>query len=601
MRPVGGLASSAPARGLAGRWHAAQVDYEDDSRFLDNFGGRRGAMARAVALHGPHSRRTLLTEGLRGGILLAASPLFLKTAVIPSSQLTRWAVPLYQASTATLILATNRAPSDLDPHSAYDSGSQIAVGGIFEGLIQVQTGTADTIEPVLAESWTANADKSIWTFFLRPDVTFQDGTSLDAEAARASFERLLTLGRAPSTVLARFIDDPTRIAAPDSRTLVFDLGKPSPMFEAAIASPVGGTVINASRLRAHEVDGDWGHGWAQTNSDGVGTGPYRLASFNPQEGVVLERYPEYWRGWAGEHFSDVAIRVVTEPETRRELLENGQADIATTMPLTATRALEANRELRVDRRFTLAVSYVAMTVAGPLRSPEARQALCWAFPYDNVIEGVFEGFAKRAVGPVAELCRGFNPDTFVYSTDLDRARALLQRAGVGEGTTLSYALPPGNSEAATIPQLFQANLAAIGVQLDIQVLDFATYIGLAFGDEPAEERPNLFSFFWSPDYNDAWNQLWPQVSCAAWQAGNVGQYCNARVEDLLEEANSATDEARYFAALAEIQQMVTRDDPAAIYVAQVQWPTVLRRDLVGFDLSSIVPEIVDFYALHRDA
>src|SRR5215203_5087719 len=88
MRPVGGLASGAPARGLAGRWHAAQVDYEDDSRFLDNFGGRRGAMARAVALHGPHSRRTLLTQGLRCGILLAASPVFLNTAVIPSSQLT---------------------------------------------------------------------------------------------------------------------------------------------------------------------------------------------------------------------------------------------------------------------------------------------------------------------------------------------------------------------------------------------------------------------------------------------------------------------------------------------------------------------------------
>ena len=139
------------------------------------------------------------------------------------------------------------------------------------------------------------------------------------------------------------------------------------------------------------------------------------------------------------------------------------------------------------------------------------------------------------------------------------------------------------------------------MQLDIQVLDFATYIGLAFGDQPAEERPNLFSFFWSPDYNDAWNQLWPQVSCAAWQAGNVGQYCNTRVEDLLEEAKSDTDEARYFAALAEIQQIVTRDDPAAVYVAQVQWPTVLRSDLAGFGLNLIVPEAIDFFALHRDA
>jgi peptide/nickel transport system substrate-binding protein len=158
----------------------------------------------------------------------------------------------------------------------------------------------------------------------------------------------------------------------------------------------------------------------------------------------------------------------------------------------------------------------------------------------------------------------------------------------------------GNREASAIPELFAANLAAVGLQLDIQLVDFATYIDLAFGDLPAEERPNLFSFFWSPDYNDAWNQLWPQVSCAAWQAGNVGQYCNRRVEELLEEAKFTADETRYLAALAEIQQIVTRDDPAAIYVAQVQWPTVLRRDLAGFDLNLIVPEIIDFYALYRD-
>ena len=499
-------------------------------------------MARPVAPHAPHSRRTLLAQGLRGGILLAASPLFLETAVIPSSRLTRWAIPLDQASTATLVLATNRAPSDLDPHSAYDPGSQIALGGLFEGLIQIQTGTADTIEPVLAESWTANADKSVWTFFLRPDVTFQDGTPLDAEAARASFERLLTSGSCPIDG-ARAIH---RRPGADYRPGLTDAGfRPR---ETATVVRVryrltgrAAAVVNAAALRAHEVDGDWGHGWAQTNSDGIGTGPYRVASFEVEEGVILERYPEYWRGWAGEHFDGIAIRVVTEPETRLALIESGEADIVTTLPLATVQDLAADRQLLVDRRFTLAVSYVAMTVAGPLRSAEARQALCWAFPYDDVIDGIYEGFAKRAVGPVAELCRGFNPDTFVYSTDLDRARALLQRAGVAEGTTITYALPAGNREANAIPELFATNLAALGLQLDIQVIDFATYIDLSFGALPAEERPNLFSFFWSPDYNDAWNHLWPQVSCAAWQAGNVGQYCNERVEALLEEAKIATD------------------------------------------------------------
>jgi len=551
--------------------------------------------------HASHSRRAFLKHGLQVSFLIGGWPLIDRPAAIRNAWSGRQFAPAREASTTTFVLATNRAPSDLDPHSAYDPGSQIALQGPFEGLIQLRPGTADIIVPVLAESWMANADKSVWTFHLRPGVTFQDGSPLDAKAARASFARLLTLGLAPSTVLARFIDDPARISAPDSRTLVFDLGRPQPLFEAAIAAPTGTAIANVAALRAHEVDGDWGHDWAQTHSDGIGTGPYRVTSFDVEEGVVLERYPEYWRGWADNHFERVTIRVVTESETRLALIEQGGADIATTLPLATVNELEANRDLRADRRFTLAVSYVAMTVAGPLRSSEARQALCWAFPYDEVVDGVYAGFAKRALGPVAELCLGFNPETFVYSTDLDRARALLQRAGIAEGTTLSYAVPQGNSEAATIPQLFQANLAAIGVQLDIQVLDFATYIDLAFGDKPAEERPNLFSFFWSPDYNDAWNQLWPQISCAAWQAGNVGQYCTARVEDLLEEAKSATNDARYFAALAEIQQIVTRDDPAAIYVAQAQWPTVLRRDLAGFGLNLIVPEIIDFYALHRES
>src|SRR5918993_4740849 len=210
-------------------------------------------MAWPVPPHAPHSRRTLLAQGLRGGILLAASPAFLETAASPSSRLTRWAVPQYQTSTATLVLATNRAPSDLDPHSAYDPGSQIVIQGPFEGLIQLRPGTADVIDPVLAESWTANADKSVWTFRLRPGVTFQDGSPLDAEAARASFDRLLTLGLAPSTVLARFIDDPAQISAPDSRTLVFDLGRPQPLFEAAIAAPTGAAIANSAALRAHEV------------------------------------------------------------------------------------------------------------------------------------------------------------------------------------------------------------------------------------------------------------------------------------------------------------------------------------------------------------
>jgi peptide/nickel transport system substrate-binding protein len=529
-----------------------------------------------------------------------ASPMGTTSAVAPPANFLFHSTTRYQNDPRTLTLVTPRTPSDLDPHSAYDAGSGVVLRGPFEGLLRLKPGTTDAYVPLLAESWEANVDSSSWTFRLRNGVTFQDGTRLDAEAVRSSFERLFGLDLAPSTVLGRFIQDVAQISAPDSRTVVFELGSPQPLFLSSLASDFGTAIVNVAALKAHEVDGDWGHAWAQTSNEGLGTGPYRITAFDIETGVVLERHDGYWRGWEGDHFDRVILRVVPEPETRRLLIETGDADIVSALPLATVRDLEGSSDLVVDRRYNLTVRYLAMTVAGPLASPEAREALCWAFPYDDVIAGVYDGYAKRAIGPVAELCRGFDPDTFVYETDLDRARALLEAAEVAPGTTLSMPLPPGNPEGPSTAELFRTNLEAIGLRLDAAPVDFASYVGMVYGDMPADERPNLFPLFWSPDYNDAWNQLWPQVSCGAWQAGNAGHYCNERVEALLEQSRRAGDNESYLFSLSNIQQIVTRDDPAAIYFAQPEWLTVLRRDIAGFIPDLVVGDLVDFYALHRD-
>lgn len=299
------------------------------------------------------------------------------------------------------------------------------------------------------------------------------------------------------------------------------------------------------------------------------------------------------------HFDNLVIRVVNGQETRQLLVEQGDADLATTLALSAIPELESNPDLIVDHRFNLRVRYLALSTYGPLQSPQARQALCYAFPYDDVVNGVYEQYAKRAIGPVAELCHGFDPDTFLYGTDLDLASDLLREAGIATGTTLVAYHPPGDQETTTTLELFQFNLAQIGITLDIHQVDFATYVGVFTSDLPDAERPNILPSFWQPDYNDGWSHLWPQVSCAAWQSGNGGHYCNDRVEDLLAMARDATDGDIYQAALSEVQQIVTRDDPAAVYMVQPPWLTVLRRDVGGFAPNLIVGEIIDFYALHR--
>ncbi|HKG25919.1 MAG TPA: ABC transporter substrate-binding protein [Thermomicrobiales bacterium] len=508
-----------------------------------------------------------------------------------------------QENGSTLTIALDGSPADLDPHSANDYRSALANRGPFENLIGLKDETVDQLEPVLAESWEANADKSVFTFRLREGVTFQDGSPFDAEAVRANFERLITLGLGPSFELGRFIQTSDQVKVVDARTVQFDLGKSQIFFEAALTSNYGAQIVNANAARAQEADGDWGHYWAQTNAVGMGTGPYKIVEFEPEQQLVMEKYDGYWRGWEGSHFDRIVIRVVPESETRRQLIEQGEVDIIDNMIPEALEAFEQNSDLQVQRNYSTEVDYFVLTVAGALVSPQARQAMCWAFPYDEVVAGVYKGYGKRAVGPVAELCYGHNPDTFTYTTDLAKAKELFAQAGVAEGTTITLVQEQGDQNVKSVVQLFQANLGQIGINLDVQTVTHTAFVEYVYRDATPDEQPNVLPWFWWPIYNDAWDHLQLQVLCAAaGSAGaNAGYYCNAHVDELLNQVRDTADPQQYLSALAEVQQILTRDDPPAIYFLQRQWTNVLRKDIAGFVFNPINIGTYDFYRLNRAA
>ena len=219
-----------------------------------------------------------------------------------------------------------------------------------------------------------------------------------------------------------------------------------------------------------------------------------------------------------------------------------------------------------------------------------------------MIEGVFRGYGKRAIGGVAELVAGFDPETFQYTTDLDKARELLATAGVAEGTEIVLTQESGYEDVRSAVQLFQQNLAEIGITLTIQEVDLSTFTGIMFGELEAAERPNMMPWFWWPDYNDAYNHLYPQIACDQWGAAgtNGGYYCNEEVQELFEATRDEPDPAKYQAALSEIQQIIARDDPPAIYYMQRQWTTVLRNDIEGFVFNPINIGTFNFYTMSRD-
>jgi peptide/nickel transport system substrate-binding protein len=549
------------------------------------------------------SRRDVLRRGAAlgaGGVALAACPAGAAGA-LPAAAPRRVLATRRQGDPTTLTIATFGSPTDLDPHSAYDYRSVLATFGAYDGLIALKGASTDEYEGVIAESWEANADQSVWTFHLRDGVRFQDGSPVDAEAVRASFERLLTLGLGPVGVLRRFVEDPKQITAPDPQTVVFDLGRPQRFFEAAIASQNGMLVANAKLLKEHEEDGDWGHAWAQLNAEGTGSGAYKIVQYDPAEQLVMEKFDDYWRGWDGGHFDSVIIRAVPEIESRRQLIERGEADIIDQIPENVIADLQQNSEVVVAVNDSSEVIYSILTVAGPFKEPNVRQAMCWAFPFDQIVDGIYRGFAKPAVGGVAAMIRGFDPNTPRYTTDLDKAKELLASAGVAAGTKLTYAVETGDQHGKEVAQLFQANLQQLGLDLEIQQIETTSYQAMFYGDAPPEERPNFIQYGWWPDYNDAWNHLYPQISChAQGSAGsNGGFYCNDRVEELLDQAKDATSEEVYQDALSEVQRIIARDDPAAIYYAQPKWINALRADIAGFVYNPIYLGTFSFWRMSR--
>src|SRR5215207_9675686 len=336
------------------------------------------------------TRRTLVKGAAAASL---AAPL---TGLVEPSRV-RAAVTRQEDNGTTLIVGLDGSPSDLDPHSQYDYRSTMVVRSLYEGLVGLVGSATDEFEGLVAESWEANKEQSVWTFTIRPDLTFQDGSPCDSAAVKASYERMLGMNQGAVAVFSRFISDPAQMTTPDAATIVFDCGTPQPLFLTALASTYGPQVVNAKVALEHEEEDDFGNAWMRLNAEGTGTGGWNLVSFEPGQEAILERNENYWRGWEGNHFERVIVRVVPEFATMRQLVEAGDVDIMDRfiIDFDAIDELQQVPTLTVDLSDSTEVAYYTMTEAGPLASPEARQAMCYAFPYQEVIDGVFNGYASR--------------------------------------------------------------------------------------------------------------------------------------------------------------------------------------------------------------
>jgi peptide/nickel transport system substrate-binding protein len=350
-----------------------------------------------------------------------------------------------------------------DGPAASSTSAEAGMNNLYDTLVTYEAADQDGVlvpdyasyEGRLAESWEASEDGRRWTFTLREGVTSCAGNPLTADDVVYTFERAKSVsGAAPiawflSNVggilglepLAEDATDEDRkldgeVRKVDDRTVEFNLGENTSQFP-MVLTIFGLVIFDSKEMAEHATPEDpWAHGFTDTEG-AAGFGPYCLESWSPSESMVLTANPDYYRG--APDFTRVTVRKVPENANRIAAISTGEADVA--IGLTPREYADLEQAEGVDILRWQSNESIVLTPnykAEPWSLPEnalLRQAVAYAIPYERIIDGVFEGRARKYNGLVPPGYVG-QRDFDTYTHDPERAAELLAEAGFPEGQGL---------------------------------------------------------------------------------------------------------------------------------------------------------------------
>ncbi len=468
------------------------------------------------------------------------------------------APPVTKVGGAVTFVATTD-PDTLDLHQTSNPVSSTIFGWIYEPLVYQDLD--NSYKGLLAESWMVSSDSKSITFKLRKGITFTDGSPLNAEAVKFSFERLQRVG-AKSPIFETF-KNVTSMEAKDELTFVMNMKEPyAPIFHdlqvsyAGILSPTAVKAANDNIGRA-----------------AVGTGPYKLKEFQTGQQITLERNPDY--KWAPALFQnrgapfiqEFRYRVIAEPATQLAALDAGEVDVL------GLRAQDLSRygsdaRFKVFDSFTFGLTYLGFDAKRPpFDNAKLRAALAKAVNKDEIVQVVFENkLAKASCCPIAESIQGYDPKLKEFELKYEPAKAKTELDSLGykpgadgmrttpEGKPFKPVLYTSTSDThGKIATLLQAQLKAVGVDLQIKQLESGALLAAT---PKAEHDLYLNGYSWNePDMFSLF------LSCDRVTSSNRVLYCNPQLEDLIKKGRTELDQAKRMQIYFDAQKLTMQEAP----------------------------------------
>jgi oligopeptide transport system substrate-binding protein len=487
-------------------------------------------------------------------------------------------------SPPAIIKWANEGTSDLltlDPARGSDLNGRQAAQLIFGGLVRF--GPRYTILPDAASHWSLSDHGRVYTFYLRPNVRFGDGTTLTVADIVFSLERVLSPPYAHLSGAYLLSDiagasalsqgrafHATGIRAINPRTLQIQLTRPTGSFLSKLATPAG---YLTSRTR---VERDPLH-WAE---HAIGTGPFLISRWIHNNGLLLVPNPYYWGGKL--RIGGIDMPFIPEPLTAYKRYRAGAVDIVGTVSFPAQVLYEVRGESDFQSSPKLATVFLTLNErAVPLGSALVRAALARSIDKAFIVRKLYSGFAHPTNGMIPPGMPGYARTLPGTGYDPVRARRLLARAGFPGGRglpTIVYAVDQDAQSLALAGALAGQWNHVLGVHIRLEQHRHADYLTLL------EHRQYQIAVInWTADFPDPQNFLSQQLRTGS--PNNNGGWNNRSFDRLVDRADSLPASNGVRLRLYHEAEVLAMDGAATIPLFNPSTGILLRGDIHGLDVS----------------
>lgn len=457
---------------------------------------------------------------------------------------------------STLVVAQATDPGALNPAITTSGNTHPVTDQIFNGLV----GLDEALKPVpeLAERWTIGEDGRTYTFSLRRDVLFHDGTPFTSADVKFTFEHALLVYH--SRTRAGLEPVLQNIETPDPHTVVFRFDPPyGPLLQRL-------DVVEASILPRHVFEGEDVLS-SPANLHPIGTGPFRFVRYDRGERILLERNPHYFRP-GRPHVEHLVFRILPSAATALVALEHGEIDYLPGVPGSELARLRARPEIVLAQSAGGSGGSNCQEVLIPnlTRPPfdqlSARQAFYHSLDLELIQERVYFGQGRPATGPISsELRWAYNADVRTYPRDTERAGRLLDGAGYprrDNGPRFMVTFTHG-TPYARVGQILREQLQTVGIDLRLEAMDFNAAVEKVFIQKNFDL--GIASYCNGADPDIGVRRLYVSSNIGPIPFSNGAGYRNPRIDALFDEAVQTTDRDARARVYAEIQRILTEDLP----------------------------------------